>query len=324
MADVTITNLTSEPVLLQELYIVLKPNEVFQVVRERDELHAMPALQQLWKDGIIEVDVVSDAAEDDFIDQKLHTVGGTEAALSEVVNTWSFETVATGVSYIGGFYEFASTDNDFSPSVAFGTAGRAIAAHAFVVTGAVPGGEVQITVTGVSITDAGVRTPADSEVITIPEATAVDSYFETSKKWNGQVTIETTAGTAITCNYGWSKYHDHGNRNFTVRGLEALWYSESTDSASDLALLHHKSTGWTFNGGAEPTPPTAIARRSTDHGAENDHLDDAPGAWKRADLDIAVQGAASEGIIVEVTSGAAGVGNQSFRQLTFEVTLRKA
>ena len=91
MALVTITNLTNEVVLLQELYRNAQPNEVFTIVRERDELHAMPALQQLWKDGIIEVDVVSDPAEDDFIDQKLHLFNGTP--LTDVTGTYHEPTI---------------------------------------------------------------------------------------------------------------------------------------------------------------------------------------------------------------------------------------
>ena len=103
MADVTITNLTNEPVLLQELYIVLKPNEVFQVVRERDELHAMPRLQQLWADGVIEVDVLSDAAEDNFIDQKLHLFGGEPGAIKTATSTFHEPTVtpSSGVNAPG-------------------------------------------------------------------------------------------------------------------------------------------------------------------------------------------------------------------------------
>lgn len=250
-----------------------------------------------------------------------------QSKLSTLVNestrSWDFETVNAGLAYIGGFYEFASTDDDFSPAVNFGHVNRAVGAHLLIVTGAVTVDEVQITVSGTSITDNAVRTPADSQAITIPAGTPANTYFETPKKWNGQVAIETTAGTAITCNYGYAKYHDNNNQDFTVFGLEAHWYSESTDAAGavDLALLHHKATGWTFNAAAAPTPPTAIARRSTDLGVENGHQNGFPGAWKRSNLDTEIAGAGSEGVIVEVVSGGAGVGNQSFRQLDFELSL---
>jgi len=75
MALVTITNLTGNVVLLQELYRSAKPYESFTITREEDELHAMPAIQQLWQDGVIQVSVVKDTAEDNFITTFLHTVG---------------------------------------------------------------------------------------------------------------------------------------------------------------------------------------------------------------------------------------------------------
>lgn len=75
MAQVIITNLTGNVVLLQELYRNAKPYESFTIEREEDQLHAMPAFQQLWQDGIIQVSVVKDPAENNFITTFLHTVG---------------------------------------------------------------------------------------------------------------------------------------------------------------------------------------------------------------------------------------------------------
>jgi hypothetical protein len=250
------------------------------------------------------------------VDWQLAGVGAIETSTP----TWSFQTnSATG--FAGGFYEFSGTDDDFSPSVPFGTANVAKAAHFMIVTGAVPVGSVTIRVTGTSITDAGVRTAADTEDIVVPNATVVNSYFETSKKWNGTVTVSVFAGTPITCNYGWSKYFDFNNANFTVIGLECLWESDSTDSASDIEFRHHTSTGWTFNVGADPTPPTPIAGRATDYGAENDQ-EVGQGAWKRANLSLVVNGAGSEGIMFEITSGSTGVGNLSFRNMTLQVSIQ--
>lgn len=97
MALVTITNLTGEIVLLQELYRDVKPNEVFTITRERDQLHAMPELQQYWKDGIIQVDVVSDAAEADFIAAKLHADADYTGLASETATrTYHQPTVTPG------------------------------------------------------------------------------------------------------------------------------------------------------------------------------------------------------------------------------------
>ena len=234
--------------------------------------------------------------------------------------SWNFETLVVGEEFLGGFYTFGSTDNDFSPSITYGDINASTAAHLFVVLGAATVDEVQITVSGVSITDAGVRTPADTQVITIVSGTGIDSYFETSKKWLGQVTIETTAGTAVTANYGYSKYHDINNQDFQLIGIEVLWTSGASGTSSNIELLHHKATGWTFNSGAVPTPPAPIASRLIDHGVDTGHVAGQPGAWKRVNLNTNIQGSDSEGILFRITSESSGVGNQSFRFLNAEIS----
>ena len=102
--------------------------------------------------------------------------------------------------YVGGHYRLFNGNDDFSPAaVNYGTANSPYGDHIFVVTGAVTVDQVTIRVTGASWNDAtGTRTAADTEDIVIPNATPIDSYFETSKKFIGQVTIQTIAGTAIT------------------------------------------------------------------------------------------------------------------------------
>jgi hypothetical protein len=225
---------------------------------------------------------------------------------------------------VAGFYDFNTFDDDFSPAVLFpvgpGTVDIARAAHFLIVTGAVPVGAVTIRVTGTSITDAGVSTLLDTEDIVVPGGTAVSSYFETSKKWNGQVSIAVVAGTPITCNYGWAKYNDVNNQDFTVVGLEALWEGDSTDSGSNIALRHHRTTGWTFNAASTPTPPPSVADRATDYGADNDQQV-GQGAWKRSNLSLFVNGSGSEGILFEVTSGSTGIGSLSFRFMNLQVLL---
>jgi hypothetical protein len=245
-------------------------------------------------------------------------LAGAGSFVTGVTPTWSFQT-NTATGFAAGFYEFSGTDNDFSPSITWGTINVAKAAHFLIVTGAIPGAAVTIRVTGTSITDAGVRTAADTEDIVVAGATAVSSYFETSKKWNGQVTVSVFAGTPITCNYGWSKYFDLQNQNFNLAGLECLWESDSTDSGSNIEMLHHKSTGWTFNAGADPTVPTPIASRATDFGVENDQ-EIGQGAWKRTNFSLSIAGAGSEGILFRITSGSTGIGSLSFRNMTLQAT----
>jgi hypothetical protein len=204
-----------------------------------------------------------------------------------------------GTSWLGGFYDFASSDDNFSPAINFATANQGSGSHFFVVTGAIPAGDVTITVTGTSITDEAVRTESDTDTIVIPAGTPVNSYFETPKKWNGQVSIEAT-GTPIVCNYGLSKYWDNWNRAFKVTGLEALWEAGANDSSANIILYHHKETGWTFNSGSTPTPPAPIASRNIDYGVEDNNVAGEDGAWKRTNLDVDIAGADSEGIVIAV------------------------
>jgi hypothetical protein len=296
---------------------------------------ALSYVQRLWDDGTAgwvyytksAVDPTPTAPETDpnytgaISSHSIVAIFGFPTSVAAKKLSWTGET-NSAVEYLAGFYEFSGTDNDFSPVVNFGTANVGKAAHFMIVTGAATVDEVTIRVTGVSQTDAGVRTPGDSEDIVIPNGTPIDTYFETSKKWHEQVSVETIAGTAVTCNYGWCKYHDVQNTDFTISGLEAIYASDSTDSTSDIELLHHKATGWTFNVGADPTTPAAVASRSGDHGASIDHEVGA-GAWKRANLSLPIAGSLSEGFLFRLTSGSTGVGNLSFRNVTIEVTLEQ-
>ena len=204
--------------------------------------------------------------------------------------------------FFGGFYEVAASDNDFSPSVNFGTANIAYGAHLFVVLGALTVDELTIRVSGTSITDAAVRTTSDTEDIVIPDATAANAYYETTKKWIGQVAIVVQSGTAKTCNYGFTKYWDFNNNHYTVLGVDFTFFSDANDANTELRLYHHKSTGWTFNAASTPTPPTAIASMQTDYVTEYQVLKGQPGAYKRDDLDVHVLGNDSEGIILSAAS----------------------
>jgi hypothetical protein len=244
--------------------------------------------------------------------------GGGILALG-LARGWTFQT-NTAIDYAGGFYEHAASDDAFSPSISFGAVNVIHAAHVFVVTSAVTVDELTIRVTGTSVNDNGLRVPGDTDDIVIPAGTPANSYFE-AKKFNGQVVIEAVSGTPVACNYGWSKYHDANNQDFVLVGLEAIWNSDSTDSTSDIELIHHRATGWTFNPGASATPPAPLVSRSVDFGAENEHQV-GMATWKRANLSQVVRGSQSEGVLFRVTSGSTGIGSLSFRRLNIELTLR--
>ena len=167
--------------------------------------------------------------------------------------TWDVPTTnAPSPAYIGGFYDFSASDVDFNPSDTWGIALVGPAAHFMVVCSA-GATDTQLTVTGTSITDAGVRTEGDSEVLKLSDA-ATGAYYETGKKWLGEVTIEKTAGTDRLVNYGWCKYWDNRNSDFYMVGGEATWMGDLT-STIDLIMYHHKAEGWTYSSTTAPTPP---------------------------------------------------------------------
>lgn len=67
MAQVTITNLTGNVLLIQELYREVKPGESFTVTRYKDALRSMPEVYDLWYSGKINVSLAPDVGEDEFI-----------------------------------------------------------------------------------------------------------------------------------------------------------------------------------------------------------------------------------------------------------------
>lgn len=224
-----------------------------------------------------------------------------------VEKAWTFTSfgLAAGTDYVGGFYVLNSGNSDFGTPQTLGNANVSYAAHAFIVTGAETTNALTIRVSGTSITDAGARTTSDTQDIVIPGSTAANSYYETSKKWLGQVTLTYISGDGKQCNWGYAKYWDNNNNDFRVEGLEATWVGNATDANPNISLIHHKTTGWTYNVGSEPTPPTAIADMITDHVTETRVESGIPGAWKRSNLLTTVSGSASEGTIFQIDTNSA-------------------
>lgn len=237
----------------------------------------------------------------DFADVRTYP-SAVEPTITEKAVSFQSPTGSSGTFWDLGYYDFFNGNNDFSPVINFGTANLARGAHVLIVTGASTSDVLTIRVTGQSITDAGVDTPTDTEDIVIPNGTAADSYYETSKKFNGLVTIVVVSGTPVQCNYGWVKYWDNANTDFTVIGIDITWRGGANDSSADIGLYHHKSTGWTYNAGAEPTPPTPIGTMAVDNSPNDEIGNGVNGAWKRTNFDTDIDGSASEGILVGFTT----------------------
>ncbi len=232
---------------------------------------------------------------------------------------WAFMSrdAASGTNYIGGFYKFATSDNDFNPVQTFGTANSSYAAHFFIVTAGGAGtGDTVVRITGTSITDGGVRAAGATEDLTIASAEGASTYHETPKKWLGQISIVKISGDDVLMNYGYCKYWDNNNNDFQIIGFEATWLGAKNDNTPDILLRHHKATGWTYNNGAAPTPPTALASMATDHNTEILIITNEEGAWKRDNFATDVSGADIEGTIIELvttTNRTYAVGNFMLR-----------
>lgn len=222
---------------------------------------------------------------------------------------------SSGTFYFAGFYLFHTSA--FTPTgtaTNVGTANASYAAHALVVLGAASTNMV-VRVTGTSINDSGTRVTSDFEDIDTSGGSAND-YFETTKKFIGQVGYTLQSGTGVTINAGFAKYWDNQNSDFTVTGCEAVWLGGANDSGADIELLHHKSTGWTYGAGGSPTTPTALASMATDHSTESGIVNGQDGAWKRTNLSQAIAGSGSEGIMWRITTTA----NRAFELGNLQVT----
>ena len=245
----------------------------------------------------------------------------TASAALNTFKDYSFSSPSggSGVYYVGGFYKYSAADanlNQGSTTVNLGTANIAYGAHAFLVAGAAGtasggSGAVIITVTGTSITDAGARSAADSETI-VSDITAMstDEYFETTKKWIGQVTYTLDVGAtghtayAADFNYGFVKYEDMGNIDFTVTQFEITGRAGANDASFNVKLYKHTSSGWTYDAAAFVPTPTTIVALQTDYNTEYQLANGEAFAYKRTGLSTAVTGSGSEGVIIEITTGA--------------------
>lgn len=232
---------------------------------------------------------------------------------------------AAGTDYRVGYYKAPAVDANLtqaSPTIVLGSANGSYATHAFAVSGGngtTDAGDLVVTASGTSITDAGVYTPGDSETV-VPDALSspLNTYYETPKKWIGAVTYTLTSSTGTNFSYdfnaGFAKYEDFGNKDFTVSIFEAVGNALANDTGFNVELLHHKATGWTYHATAFVPGSSALANMNTDHSTEKDLISGDGFAYKRANLSALIGGNDSEGVVVRITTGAANsVGNMEIK-----------
>jgi hypothetical protein len=214
---------------------------------------------------------------------------------------------ATDEFYLGGFYEYDSDDVTLTiggtTTQTFGNANDAKAAHAFCVASGAGGTDLVLTVSGTSISAIGERTTSDSEIIVADTDTATtNAYFETTKKWLGQVTY-TLTGTSgsFTFNYGFCAYEDFANRDFRFVDFKIEGLASSTTDDLNVEVLPHVPTGWTYVATGFQAGSTPIIEMSTDYSDDVDITSDGYFRWKRTNLSTLIAGSGSEGIIIRGT-----------------------
>jgi hypothetical protein len=212
---------------------------------------------------------------------------------------------AADTFYAAGFYEAPSSDVTLTiggtVTQTLGTANKGEGAHIFVVFSG--GGDASLTLTasGTSITDAGVRTTSDSEVLATGVQTT-NTYLETTRKWLGQPTLTLTGTTgSYTFNYGFAKYEDFGNRDFTATDFEMVALAGNTASDMNVELLHHSDSGWTYSASSFVPGGTVICSMETDYSTDDGIVGEENFAYKRSNLSTDVVGSGSEGVLARIT-----------------------
>lgn len=224
--------------------------------------------------------------------------------------------IAAGTYWKAGFYDFDSIDANLSQgntSVNWGVAGRGYFAHAAVVpsaAGAVDTGQVGLRVVGIKDGEDGTPQAAGQIGIITEDITTLtgDTYFETSEKFSGEITFElyVVSGSPTTYsldfNYGYSKYEDAADIDFTVMAFEAVWQGNANGNSLDIELLHHKTDGWTYAATGFEAGNGNICKKSTDMALAGDTTDGKSGSYKRVGLNQFIDGNGSEGVLIKVTT----------------------
>lgn len=239
-------------------------------------------------------------------------------SLSTKSYTFTNRGLIAGTYYLAGFYESplnAANLTQAAPTVNYGTINVTYAAHAFAVFGGAGSasggaGPVELVVTGTSITDEGVLTPADSEVIAADITLLVlDQYLETSKKWLGEITYtlqnalgSTQTDFSLDFNYGFSRYDDIGNRDFTITKVEAVGLAGANDSNSNFILYKHDFNNWTYHATNFDPGGTVLVDLANSLGAYSDLASDQYFSFKNTDISEFINGSGSEGFVFKIIS----------------------
>ena len=208
-----------------------------------------------------------------------------------------------------------------STTLAFGSANVAYGMRPFAVFaggGTVDTGQVGLRWTSTSVTDGGVRTAADVQVITDDITVPItDEYLTTTNKIIGAGTYElyvvsgTPTAYSVDFNYGLIKYEDFGNRDFMLTDIECTGLAGANDTSVDIEILKQSATGWTYAATGFVPGNGTIAQMTTVYGAESNLSNGEPFHFKldKTALNVPILGSQDEGVLIRLTAGA----NNSFQ-----------
>lgn len=237
-----------------------------------------------------------------------------------------------GIFYTAGHYDFADADANLTQAAAtvnHGVANEPHSGHIGIVMGGAGtasggAGAVILEVSGTSISDeTGARVESDTEIVVSDiTAVALNEYYETAKKFIGTVTItlknadgSTQTTFAADFNYGHCKYTDLDDSDFDLVSFQADGLPKANDAGFDVRLLKHSAAGWTYAETGFVAGNGEVCSLATDYGTESDLAAGESFAYKRKNLNTAIQGSGSEGYVIEVTTGA----NNSIEFMTCRV-----
>ena len=276
------------------------------------------------------VDRLNDDGNYESFQVSAQNIGSGPSGVRNIVTMFSGDNVASGDYWVLGGYESDATDANLtqaSPTQTFGTATKAYGAHAFVVLGGVgtsnkTTGAVELEVSGTSITDAGVRTTSDTEVLIADieaSSVALNVYFQTTKRWLGQVTYtlqNNGTGDATTFsldfNYGYATYEHESYTDFTVKQVDFKGRAGANAAPGDFDLIVYRhpiggsATVFSYNATSFTGRPTGatIARLSDDYSTDGQSSANELFNYYRTGLNTPISGTTSEGLVVLVKTGA--------------------
>jgi hypothetical protein len=225
--------------------------------------------------------------------------------------------IVSGTYWKAGFYDYPTTSHigtQAAQTISHGISGRAYAAHASIIVEAigsvVGGGVVGLRVSGIKDSELGSgQIAAQTETITEDITTLVaNTYYETNAKWSGDVLYElyvvsgTPTSYSLNFNYGYAKYEDASDIDFTITAFEAVWQANATNNTLDIALMKHTPEGWTYAATGFGPGNGDICRKSIDMALAGNTTDNTSGAYKRTNLNQFIDGNGNEGIVIQVTT----------------------